>query len=130
MAKGKKTSNADRIAKMKESATERRAVFKELQKHVEGGYSLDCFAPIDEKGIYEMMESFPIEWNKAELNESIRKAKGFWEDIGKRQASGHCIGNSRSWFYNMANRYGWSERSKVEQDVKGSVTVSIVKYAE
>jgi hypothetical protein len=128
MSRGKKLSASERMEKLEESAAERKACFRELLKHIEDGFSIDCFGPLGEDSIKLFFDKYPMEFEKGELYDSIRKGKQGWEEIGKRQATGHCIGNSRSWYYNMANRYGWSERSKVEADVKGSVTVSIVNY--
>jgi hypothetical protein len=128
MAKGKKLSSSELDTLLKESPSERKRIFRELQKHIESGYSLDCFTWMSDNAIMEFLKVYPDEFSERELYDSMRKAKAMWEDIGKRQAFGTCLGNSRSWFYNMSNRYGWSERSKVDQEVKGNVSVSIVNY--
>lgn len=127
--RGKKLSYKERIAKLAECRDERQKVFKELLAHIRDGKSLDCFSALSEMSIWNYIKDYPDEFVKEDLEQAVRDAKDYWEDIGRRQSNGSCMGNSRAWYYNMANRYNWSERSKVEQDVKGSVSVSIVSYA-
>lgn len=126
--KGRKLKTRERMDSLKDSMDERKKLFKKLCGHIESGYSLDCFPELSDSSITFMMKEYPGEFVEEELICSIRRAKMMWEDIGHRQASGNCLGNSRSWFYNMINRYGWHEKSEVKQDVKGQVSVSIVNY--
>lgn len=128
MAKRKvRTKGVHEYRASKEGRTE---LFKELKKHVENGFSLDCFATLSSVEIEQWLNEFPNEWIESELSESIRKAKAMWESIGYRQAQGTCIGNSRSWYYNMSNRYGW--RDKIDQNIesKQSLTVNVVDYSK
>jgi hypothetical protein len=75
------------------------------------------------------LKTYPEEFIQEELDNSLREGKIYWEDIGSRQANGNCLGNSRTWFYNMANRYGWKERLDIEAEHKGTVNVNVVSYA-
>lgn len=107
----------------------REKLFRELCAHVSKGYSIDCFPPLSENSIREYLSLYKEEFCREKLDIALRKGKGFWEDIGTRQASGHCMGNSRTWFYNMAHRYKWSDRVDVSTEHKGTVAVNIVNYA-
>ena len=84
---------------------------------------------MSEETIYEYMKTYPVEWPIREFEQTLRQAKDNWERIGRRQAEGTCLGNSRSWYYNMSNRYGWSDKSKVETTGTQALTVSIVDYS-
>lgn len=127
--RGKKLTNKEIKAKLQQCKNMRKQVFKELLRHVDQGYSLDCFPPISETYIKELMTAFPEEFCLDELKDAMRRGKVYWEDIGHRQAQGTCLGNSRTWYYNMANRYGWREKLEVEAEHKGTVNVNVVSYA-
>jgi hypothetical protein len=127
--KGKKMNCIERKKKIELDKNERRKVFKELCAHIQNGYSLDCFGPLSDTTIRSYLKQYPDEFIEQELQDSLRKAKNNWEEIGLRQANGSCLGNSRSWYYNMANRYGWREKLEVEAEHKGSVNINVVSYA-
>lgn len=127
--KGKKTSNKAKLSILHSSQVERRKLFKKLLDHVAYGYSVDCFPAISEQTILEFIKAYPEEFVHEELQEAMRKGKLSWEDIGHKQATGACLGNSRTWYYNMSHRYGWSERQTIEAEHKGSVQVNVVSYA-
>lgn len=127
--KGKKLSNRERVERLEVDKTERRKIFKELCDHVARGYSLDCFPPLSVVSIREYLKRYKEEFIQEELDDSMRKGKSFWEDIGHRQASGHCMGNSRTWYYNMSNRYGWREKVDIEAEHKGAVSINVVSYS-
>lgn len=111
------------------SPTFRSKVFQKLVDHIISGYSLDCFVEIGKEGILKCFELYPLEF-KTELYETaLRHGKKNWEDIGKKQATGHCLGNSRAWVYNMINRYNWSDKLQVDANVKGQVAVQVVNYS-
>lgn len=126
--KGRKLTAVERRVKVENSAIERRKVFAELLKHLQAGYSLDCFGPLSETSIKSYLKLYPKEFVWEDLEQALRDAKSGWEDLGRRQANGSCLGNSRSWYYNMVNRYGWRERHEVEAEHKGSVNVNVVSY--
>lgn len=127
--KGKKLSSKERIEKLEQDKSERLKIFKELCNHVAQGYSLDCFGPLSITSIRKYLNLYKEEFVQEELDNAMRQGKIFWEGIGRRQANGECLGNSRSWYYNMANRYGWREKIDIEAEHKGQVNVSIVSYA-
>lgn len=128
MAKGKVLSVAERKKRLEESAEERRKMFQKVCSHLRAGYSLDCFEELSEVAVKAYMEAFPGEFCPDEYAKALRLGKLGWEQIGRRQADGTCIGNSRSWYYNMSNRYGWTERSQIEADVRNAVSVTVIKY--
>lgn len=107
----------------------RTLIFNDLKTHLLSGYSLDCFATMSEKSIWEAMKNYALEWPVEEFEETVRKAKAGWEQIGRGQAMGTCLGNSRSWYYNMMNRYNWSDKSKVETSGNSEIQVSIIDYS-
>lgn len=127
--KGKKLSHKERVEKLEQDTTERKRVFKELCEHVSKGYSLDCFGPLGTDSIRKYLKVYPEEFVQEELDNSLRQGKEYWETIGSKQANGQCLGNSRTWFYNMSNRYGWRDKIDVEAEHKGQLAVNIVSYA-
>lgn len=129
MAKGKKLGAKELQQKLASDSKTRREIFKKLCMHLSAGYSLDCFPDVSLPTIQEMQKSFPEDFPPEELEKALRLGKQGWEDIGRRQANGSCLGNSRTWYYNMSNRYGWRERHDVEAEHKGQVAVNVVSYA-
>lgn len=127
--KGKKLSAKERRELIESNKTERAKCFKDLLAHVRTGYSIDCFGPISETMIRKYLKDYPEEFIEEDLLNAIRDAKGYWEGLGRRQADGTCLGNSRSWYYNMVNRYGWREKVQVEAEHSGNVNVNVVSYA-
>lgn len=128
MVRGKAVSAEERKKKLEESAEERRKMFQKVCSHLRAGYSLDCFDELAEAAVKHYVEAFPGEFCPDEYAKALRVGKLGWEQIGRRQADGTCMGNSRSWYYNMSNRYGWSERSQIDADVKNAVSVTVIKY--
>jgi hypothetical protein len=114
---------------MESDKIERKRIFKELLVHISLGYSLDCFPVLSDISIKEFVSKYPEEFVEEELIEAMRSSKLMWEDIGKKQSIGTCLGNSRSWYYNMVNRFGWRERMEVEAEHKGTIAVQVVSYA-
>lgn len=127
--KGKKLSHKERIAKLESDKNERRKVFNELLAHVRNGFSLDCFGPLSDQSIRNYLKAYPDEFVGEDLQNAMRLGKEYWEGLGRSQSNGSCLGNSRSWYYNMANRYGWREKLEVEAEHKGSVSINVVSYA-
>jgi hypothetical protein len=127
--KGKKLSSKERIEKLEHDKNERSKIFKELCAHLREGLSLESFAPIGPDSVRKYLQIYKEEFIQEEFEQALRAGRDCWEKIGKRQANGECLGNSRTWFYNMANRFGWREKLEVEAEHKGQVNVSIVSYA-
>lgn len=126
--KGKKLEYKEKIARLRENAEERKKMFKQLCQHVAKGYSKDCFTEMSLRHIEEFFEKYPLEFDMEEYNMAKQEGKQYWETLGRRQADGTCLGNSRTWFYNMAMRYGWTDRVEVKAEHKGAVAVNIVNY--
>ncbi len=116
------------ISELRENKDMREICFAELILHLQEGYSIDCFGPISSDTIFELCKDYPDEFNPVALEIVVRKAKTGWEKIGREQAEGKCLGNSRAWFYNMAHRYGWSDKVDIKADIKGSVSVNVINY--
>lgn len=127
--RGKKLTAREQKEKLEKDANERKKVFKELLAHLRAGYSLDCFSTISDTTIRTYLKQYPIEFDEEEFIQALRDGKQGWEEIGKRQSNGSCLGNSRSWYYNMVNRYGWHEKAQVETKHDGQINVSVVSYA-
>ncbi len=127
--KGKKLSARERRIKAENDAGERRKIFGELCSHVRDGYSLDCFEAISWPTIQKWLELYKEEFVQEDLDNAMRKGKSGWENIGRKQANGECLGNSRSWYYNMSNRYNWRDKVDIEAEHKGNLQVQVVSYA-
>lgn len=127
--KGRKLTLLEKQEKLETDAKERERVFKLLLTHLGKGYSMDCFVELSANTIKRYLNTFKEEFVQEELDTAIREGKQTWETIGARQANGQCLGNSRSWFYNMANRYGWRDKIDVEAEHKGQLAINIVSYA-
>jgi len=128
--KGRKLTQREINKKVQEDKLFRNMIFKELVKHLEKGMSLDSFEWISRATLNELMKRYPDEFNDDDLEHARRLGRDSWERIGLRQALGECLGNSRTWFYNMANRYGWRDKIDVESEHKGQVQVNVVNYAK
>ena len=126
--KGKKMGAREELALLESSSVYRRRVFKDLIAHIVKGMSIQCFSTMGEQMIFNYMTRFPEDFIASDLDKAMRDGQEGWENIGRRQAEGSCIGNSRSWFYNMAHRYKWSDRVDVTTEHKGEVKVNIVNY--
>lgn len=116
------------IPEMKDSADMRKEVFELLKMHLHSGFSMDCFTHLSLGEIHSFVSEYPCEFCAKQLEIVVREAKAGWENIGREQATGKCIGNSRSWYYNMQNRYGWTDKIDMKSDIKGNINVSVVKY--
>jgi|SRR5215207_1415375 len=127
--KGKKLTVKERQEKLEASKIERRKIFKELCDHVSKGLSMECFGPLSVVSIREYLKTYKEEFVQEDLDNAIRQGRDWWENIGRSQANGSCLGNSRTWYYNMANRYGWREKLDIEAEHKGQVNINVVSYA-
>lgn len=127
--KGKKLTGTERQARAEQDSKERRKIFSELCAHLRAGYSIGCFVPISANTINKWLKLYPEEFNGEELELAQRAGQSGWEEIGRKQSNGSCLGNSRSWYYNMVNRYGWREKVDVTAEHKGQVNISVVSYA-
>ena len=129
MTKGKKVTASEYKERLEADATERRQLFKELCAHLAEGLSIECFPSVSDHTLSKMFKDYPQDFDKEELSIALKKGRDWWENIGKHQANGTCMGNSRTWYYNMSNRYGWSDRQQIDSNVKGEVSVNVISYA-
>lgn len=127
--KSKKLSRYERQKLIESDAQYRREIFERLLKHTREGFSLGSFDEVSEATVKRYFEKYPEEFVLEEYEEALRSGMHFWEGIGKKQATGDCLGNSRTWYYIMANRYGWREKVDVKADHSGEVKVQVVSYA-
>lgn len=127
--KGKKLTHKERVEKLEADSNERRRICRELCAHLAEGYSLESFSEISTNSLRKYINLYKEEFPQEEIDLAMQKGRDMWESIGRRQAMGDCLGNSRTWFYNMAHRYKWSDRVNVETEHKGNVNVNVVSYA-
>lgn len=127
--KGRKMSARERRERLAHDVTERKRVFKELCDHVASGLSQESYAGLTPEAIVNCFSLYPEEFCKEELTLAKLRGRNYWEGVGKRQADGQCLGNSRTWYYNMANRYGWREKIEIEAEHKGQVSINVISYA-
>ena len=127
--KGKKLSLQERLERLEKDKAERKKLCKSFCDHLAQGLSKDSFSEVHMQTIERYMKKYPEEFPREEIELALVKGKEMWERIGLRQANGTCLGNSRSWFYNMANRYGWREKLDVEAEHKGEISVNVISYA-
>jgi hypothetical protein len=126
--KGQKLTLKERLVKLESDKLERRRLCKAFCDHLEEGLSKESFSIVHHQTIERYMKVYPEEFPQEEIELSQLRGREFWERLGRRQASGDCLGNSRTWYYNMANRYGWREKIDIEAEHKGSVNVNVVSY--
>ena len=115
-------------ARCAHDAKYRERLFKEICKHIASGYSIDCFFHLDHQTISKYLDIYPKEFVRVELEQAKRAGKRAWEDIGRAQSNGECLGNSKSWYYNMCNRYGWTDKVETKIDHAGQIAVQVINY--
>lgn len=114
---------------LEEDPAYRAWIMQKLCSHLREGFSVNCFGVIARKTLERCIKNHPNEFDLEEIESAIEEGQLAWEKLGRAQARGECLGNSRTWFYNMCNRYNWSEKSKVEAETKQAVCVQVVNYA-
>lgn len=124
-----KVDRVDRQKLIENDEKYRREIFERLLKHVREGFSLSSFDEMGEATVKRYFEKYPDEFSLDEYEAAQRAGMRFWEGVGKKQACGDCMGNSRTWYYIMANRYGWREKVELKADHSGEIQVQVVSYA-
>ena len=109
--------------------SEAKKIFEKYYKHLAAGYSKDSFFDVSPQRFNQLRETFKDVFDEEEYEKALVKGRFGWENIGRRQAEGSCLGNSRTWYYCMANKYGWSDKHEVTAEHKGTVSVNVVNYA-
>ena len=82
------------------------------------GYSKEACA-----GLLEVAVSTLYKWrvDHKEFSEAVKEGEArsrlFWEGMGIHGTAGKLPGfNANSWFRNMQNRHGWSDKREIEQN--------------
>ena len=127
--KGRKLTHKERVEKLESDASERRRICNALCAHLSEGYSFESFSEISTNSLKRYMNLYKEEFDQEEIEIARQKGRDAWERIGHAQANGQCLGNSRTWFYNMSNRFGWRDKIDIEAEHKGNLAVNIVSYA-
>ena len=127
--KSSRASYKERLERLEADKKERERVFKMLLAHLRRGYSLESFEELSPNTIKRYINLFKEEFVQEEIDEAMRAGRCVWEGIGYKQSTGECLGNSRSWYYNMANRYGWRDKIELEAEHTGQVQVQVVSYS-
>ena len=104
-------------------------LFEDLCEHLAEGYSMESFTGCSKFRLDKLIGLFPQVFERESLDKARQMGRLSWELIGKRQADGRCLGNSRTWFYNMANRYGWRDKVDLQAETKGQLSVQVVNYS-
>lgn len=111
-----------------DSQEERTKIREELVTHLAKGLSIDSYIGLSKNHMKKLVDLYQQEFVGDDIDQAIQQGLLYWEELGRSQADGSCLGNSRTWYYNMSNRYGWSERSEVKSESKHNHTVNVVKY--
>lgn len=112
-----------------ENVLARASLIAGLCRHLREGYSMDSFPGADKGTIKKVLESYPQELDAGSVEIAAREGQLTWERIGRDQATGKSMGNSRAWSFTMGARYGWSDRVQVEAKHSGTVHVAVVQYS-
>ena len=126
--KGRKLTYREIQARLQESPDDRRKLFQKLIQHVSQGFSKDSFPEVTRKTLNRLFECYPDEFDEEEYHIALNKGMHFWENVGRKQSTGECLGNSSAWKFNMSARYGWSDKVDVKAEHSGNVAVQVVNY--
>ena len=127
--KGKRLTYKEKLARLHASKPERVALCSRLCQHLASGFSIDSFNEITADNMRTILEAYSEDFPRDDIECAMQAGRAMWENLGYKQAAGTCLGNSRTWFYNMSNRYGWSERTESKHEHKGAVAVQVVQYS-
>jgi len=120
----------NKLAQKWKDGKQRRELCVAFMKHVEKGYSIDCFPDCDFKTIKKYMKDYPQEFQSDQISRSQRLGRMFWEQIGLSGTVGKIKGfNAKSWDLNMKNRYGWKEKQDITSGDKPLKT-QIIKIGD
>jgi hypothetical protein len=103
---------------------QRKKLLKEYIDHICKGFSDKSFSLCDMDTFLLYCAKYPNEFPTDIIEKARRERMFFWERIGIEGTTGKIQGyNSRSWEFNMKNRFRWSE--KIELESRGNVVTSI-----
>lgn len=95
-----------------------------LIDHMSKGFSFESFAAIAKTHrdtIFEWVKKFP-EFAEAK-KEAMELNRFFWERAGMKGMLDSKNFNASVWVFSMKNRFKWSDRSEVEQNISMRPTV-------
>ena len=103
---------------------QRKKLLDEYIRHISCGYSDKSFTLCDMDTFIHYCNKYPNDFPTDIIERAKRERLFFWERIGIEGTTGKIPGyNSRSWEFNMKNRFRWSE--KIELESRGNVVTSI-----
>lgn len=130
MSKGKKRSYKEFLSILESDSCERKKLFQNLLGHLREGLSIESFYQLETQRLLSFIERYKNEFDDDEIKLAMQEGRDWWERLGKAQASGQNVGNSRAWWYNMAHRYGWSDKVELKAKHEGTLQVQIVNYSD
>ena len=96
----------------------------EYLAHISSGYRDKSFTVCDMDTFTNYCNKYPNDFPTDMIERARRERMLFWERIGIEGTTGKIQGyNSRSWEFNMKNRFRWSE--KIELESRGNIVTSI-----
>lgn len=108
----------DFAAKFK-TPEERKQLCSEYIAHVESGLSDECFPACDPVTLKKYIQLYPVDFDTDAMIRAKRKRQLFWEEVGRDGTVGKIKGfNSKSWQFNMQNRFGWKEKREEDVNLK------------
>lgn len=103
-------------------------------KHMERGFSFESFAGVlgcSKELLYSFVERHP-EFADAK-REAFERSRLFWENIAIDNIVEHNIPgegsrklNSTAWIFNMKNRFGWTDKQEVQQNISGELAIGSI----
>lgn len=103
---------------------QRKKLLTEYLNHICCGYSDKSFTLCDMDTFLVYCKKYPNDFPTDMIERGRRERLFFWERIGIEGTTGKIQGyNSRSWEFNMKNRFKWSE--KIEVESTGNIVTSI-----
>lgn len=88
-------------------------------EHIKKGFSDASFPDCEPKTFKRYLRLYPEDFDTDQIAECRRIRLLYWEASGIAGMSGKLPGfNANSWKYNMANRFGWSDRQQLDVNDK------------
>jgi len=114
----------NKFAEKFKTKLQRKKLLTEYLNHISGGYSDKSFTLCDMDTFVNYCNKYPNDFPTDMIEKGRRERMFFWEKIGIEGTTGKLHGyNSRSWEFNMKNRFKWSE--KIELESRGNIVTSI-----
>lgn len=114
----------NKFAEKFKTKLQRKKLLTEYLIHISSGYSDKSFTLCDMDTFVNYCNKYPNDFPTDMIEKGRRERMFFWEKIGIEGTTGKLHGyNSRSWEFNMKNRFKWSE--KIELESRGNIVTSI-----